>query len=133
MSGYRVAPYVSAAFRQKPSREVNTSAAPTFAAKSRAFAGSGEREHSLCDCLMNRRTMLKLSGAGALLLSVCDEVDLVSDAGVEAIGLQVWADIRQTTPVALDAATQRALNDVSAGLLVTVGEARSDWEVLVFG
>nr|WP_111298532.1 M48 family metallopeptidase [Paracoccus saliphilus] len=86
----------------------------------------------MCHCLMNRRSMLKLSGAGTLLLGGCDNVDLVSDETVEAMGLEAWADIRQATPVATDAAMQATLNNVSAQLLSAVGEAPGDWEVLVF-
>lgn len=86
----------------------------------------------MCCRMMTRRTMLKLSGAGTLLLGGCDDVDLVSDATVEAMGLQAWADIRQTTPVAEDMALQATLNHVAARLLAVAGEVPQDWEVLVF-
>lgn len=87
----------------------------------------------MCRCPINRRTMLKFSGASALFpLAGCDEIDLVSDETVEAMGLQAWADIRQATPVAADAAAQAALNEVTGQLLSASGEAADDWEVLVF-
>jgi predicted Zn-dependent protease len=86
----------------------------------------------MCRRMMTRRTMLKLSGAGTLLLGGCDNVNLVSDATVEAMGLQAWADIRQTTPVAADTALQVTLNQVATRLLAAAGEIPQDWEVLVF-
>lgn len=87
----------------------------------------------MCTCKMNRRTMLSLSAAAALpVLSGCDDVDLVSDAKVEEMGLQAWSEIRQSTPVAADAALQSILNETSARLLAAANENPGDWEVLVF-
>ncbi len=88
----------------------------------------------MCQCRMNRRTMLGLSGAAALpMLAGCDNVDLVSDETVEAMGLEAWADIRQSSPVAADADLQNALNQVSTRLLSAANEVPEEWEVLAFG
>ncbi|GAD57114.1 M48 family metallopeptidase [Limimaricola cinnabarinus] len=87
----------------------------------------------MCRCSIDRRMMLKLSGASAAsLLGGCDKIDLVSDATVEAMGLQAWADIRQTTDVAADRTLQAALDDVSRRLLLAAHETPESWEVLVF-
>lgn len=87
----------------------------------------------MCRCSIDRRMMLKLSGASAAsLLGGCDKVDLVSDATVEAMGLQAWSDIRQTTEVPADRALQAALDDVSRRLLLAANETPDNWEVLVF-
>ncbi len=87
----------------------------------------------MCNCPIGRRGLLKMAGGGALpLLGGCDDVDLVSDATVEAMGLQAWTEIRDATPVAADAALQAALDAVSGRLLAAAGEAPGDWEVLVF-
>jgi len=82
---------------------------------------------------MNRRTILGLSGAAALpMLAGCDDVDLVSDETVEAMGLEAWADIRRTSPLAADDDLQATLNQVSTRLLRAANEAPDAWEVLVF-
>lgn len=77
--------------------------------------------------------MLRLSGAASLpMLGGCDDIDLVSNETVEAMGLQAWAEIRQTTQITTNADLQTVLNDVSARLLIAANEAPADWEVLVF-
>ncbi|TGN61580.1 M48 family peptidase [Paracoccus liaowanqingii] len=87
----------------------------------------------MCRCHIDRRAMLKLSGASSLsLLAGCDDIDLVSDATVEAMGLQAWAEIRTATPASPDPALQRILAEVAERLLIAAGEASSNWEVLVF-
>ncbi len=87
----------------------------------------------MCNCLITRRRLLGLSCAASLpLLGGCDDVDLVSDATVEEMGLQAWTDIRETTPPATNANLQAALNGVSARLLRAANEAPGDWEALVF-
>lgn len=87
----------------------------------------------MCQCRMNRRTMLGLSGAAALpVLAGCDEVDLVSDETVEAMGLEASADIRQTSPVAANPDLQGTLTRVSTQLLRAADEEPDAWEVLVF-
>ena len=87
----------------------------------------------MCNCQMNRRAMLGLSGAASLsILGGCDDVDLVADETVEAMGLQAWSEIRQSTQITTDADLQTALNNVTGRLLVAANEASADWEVLVF-
>lgn len=87
----------------------------------------------MCQCRMNRRTMLGLSGVAMLpMLAGCDGVDLVSDATVEAMGLRAWEDIRQSTTVATNPDLQSALDHVSGRLLIAANEVPDNWEVLVF-
>lgn len=87
----------------------------------------------MCQCRMNRRMMLGLSGAAALpMLAGCDDVDLVSDETVEAMGLEAWADIRQSSPAVADSDLQGALTQVSTRLLRAANEVPDAWEVLVF-
>lgn len=87
----------------------------------------------MCNCSMNRRTMLRLSGAASLtLVGGCDDVDLVADQTVEAMGLQAWSEIRQSTEITRDMQLQNALNGVTARLLAASDETPADWEVLVF-
>ncbi|MFZ3584038.1 hypothetical protein ACOI1H_17985 [Loktanella sp. DJP18] len=87
----------------------------------------------MCQCRINRRAMLGLSGVAALpLLAGCDDVDLVSDETVEAMGLEAWADIRRSSPVAANDDLQEALNQVSTRLLQAANEVPDAWEVLVF-
>jgi len=87
----------------------------------------------MCNCRMNRRTMLRLSAAASLpILGGCDDVNLVADETVEAMGLQAWADIQKSTQVTTNANLQTTLNDISARLLIAANEAPVDWEVLVF-
>ena len=72
----------------------------------------------MCTCRMNRRTMISLSGSASLLMpGGCDDVDLVADETVEAIGLQAWSGIRQSTEVTNDAELQNALNNVTGAFL----------------
>ncbi len=87
----------------------------------------------MCNCRMNRRTMMGLSGAASLsMLGGCDDVDLVADETVEAMGLQAWSEIRQSTEVTTNADLQAALNTVAGRLLAAANEAPASWEVLVF-
>lgn len=87
----------------------------------------------MCHCRISRRRLLGLAGAGALpLLGGCDDADLVSDATVEAMGLQAWDEIRRTTPLAEGSAFQTALDEVAARLLRAANEAPGDWEAVVF-
>lgn len=87
-------------------------------------------------CTQTRRHMLKLLGASALtLVAGCDDVldvDLVSEERVRALGLRAWSEIRGRTPVAHGSEAQTVLDGVATRLLSAAGQARRDWEVLVF-
>jgi predicted Zn-dependent protease len=91
----------------------------------------------MCTCGLTRRGMLKLAGVGtaSALVAGCDQIanlNLVSDATVEEMGLRAWQDIRRTVPPSRNMAATGAAERVAAPLLVASGERRERWEVVVF-
>lgn len=80
---------------------------------------------------LGRRHFLALSAA-APMLAGCDDISLVSDDTVRAMGLRAWEEIRQTSRPTRDESTTRAARQVTERLLAAAGEPAAAWEVAVF-
>lgn len=91
----------------------------------------------MCTCGPTRRGILKLAGLGtaSVLVTGCDQIaniNLVSDAMVEEMGLRAWQDMRRTVPPSRNAAATQTAERVAARLLAAAGEKRGEWELVVF-
>lgn len=91
----------------------------------------------MCQChALSRRRLLTLGAAASTtLVAGCDEIrvpNLVSEAQVQAMGLQAWDEIRTTTPVSRSNALTAAVDRVAGRCLAAAGENPADWEVALF-
>lgn len=83
---------------------------------------------------MTRRNALCVC-AGLPALAACQfdsPLDLVSSDQVEALGLQSWQQITQTTPRSRNSAMQGQADQITGRLLRSVGEDPRQWETVVF-
>ena len=90
-----------------------------------------------CICHPTRRRFLGAGAAAATLpLVACDEggptLSLVPESEVEALGLQSWNRIRQTTALSTSGAAQSTARRVTDRLVRASGGDPSAWEVRVF-
>jgi predicted Zn-dependent protease len=83
-----------------------------------------------------RRLAARLTGLVLLgTVAGCDRLlpfDLVSDAQVEAMGLEAWQAMLDEAPASGDPRLQAALDEVAARLLLAAGEGPGAWETRVF-
>jgi predicted Zn-dependent protease len=70
-----------------------------------------------------------------MLVAGCDRLlpfDLVSDAQVEAMGIEAWQEMRASAPPSASRGLQAALDATAARLLRAAGEDPAAWEAVVF-
>jgi predicted Zn-dependent protease len=84
-------------------------------------------------CKLTRRGFLTTSAAFSIpFLAGCDEVDLVSDETVRAMGLEAWQALRRDIAPSGDRQAAQALQEVASQLLAAVQEREDAWEVVLF-
>ncbi|WGH77474.1 M48 family metallopeptidase [Jannaschia ovalis] len=84
----------------------------------------------MCQSCLNRRRFLMLAPAAAGL-SGCD-IELVSDAEAERMGLAAWSELRQAKPLSRNADYRETVARVAGRLLGAAGHSPGDWEFAVF-
>lgn len=84
----------------------------------------------MCTTCLTRRRFLTLAPAAAGL-SGCD-IELVSEAEVERMGLQAWSEIRRAKPLSQNAEYRDAVARVAGRMLRAAGHSAGDWEFAVF-
>ncbi len=88
-----------------------------------------------CHALSRRRFLTAGAAASTTMLSGCDELpipNLVSEAQVQAMGLQAWDEIRSSTPLSRSNGLVAAVDEVAARCIRAAGDDPADWDVALF-